>query len=336
MMAGIIQISRTALEDCLRSFPVPRLRLQGDLSASDCYVVSAIDGCYELCIAPMESAVLRQTTADWAAASGFRRVQRPLQNLYDERLVPIQEGRVAYLTRAWPGLGLAVTPDDVRLAAENLAFLHSALDGAGARLESLSTRRPRYGAWLSQFQHGLDFLERTRVHLLGREDLRRDQLQLDWLARWQDLAEQAVERLRQVGYRELAETARQKKSVAWNGYHLNSLRRLPDGQVATLLTADPVLDDALYDLACLCRDVAEAGHAEGVADALTWYHGIHPLSREQAEMVRAFAAYPHLGVRMAKTWSQAGKPEPESTVSWRKAAESHHDCAQCLLAGESM
>ncbi|WP_067933029.1 hypothetical protein [Alicyclobacillus kakegawensis] len=318
---------------CLRSFALPKARLAANTVEANgpCPVVAA-DGRYQLWMAAKEVAGLRMAVADYAARHGFRGVPRPLCNLYDERLVPVDERTVAYITRDWDAPTLEVTPSDVRDAAQNLAHLHAALSGLGEALGHPAVLQQRYGTWAARFRRGVDALARVRVQLLASDTVTHKRLRSDWLARWTDLAERAVERLPRMGYGDVAERARRERSVAWNGYRLATLGRLADGRIVTRIVANPVADDALYDLACLCRDIAESGHADGVEDALAGYHAIRPLSPEQAGLVRAFAAYPHRGVATALEWlAEPGRADDEA-LSWRRTAEAHHNCAVRLLA----
>ncbi|WP_067926539.1 hypothetical protein [Alicyclobacillus shizuokensis] len=320
---------------CLHSFAFPKARLVANtVETSGPCSVAAADGRYQLWTAAKEVAGLRMAVADYAARHGFRRVPRPLSNLYHERLIPVDERTVAYITLDWDAPALEVTPTDVRDAAQNLAHLHAALSGLGETLGQPAVLRQRYGTWASRFRRGVDALARVRVQLLASDTVTRKRLRSDWLTRWTDLAEQALERLPRMGYDDVAERARRERSVAWNGYRLATLGRLADGRIFTRVVADPVGDDALYDLACLCRDIAESGHADGVEDALAGYHAIRPLSPEQAGLVRAFAVYPHRGIATALGWlSQPGHADDED-LSWRRTAEAHHNCALRLLAND--
>jgi hypothetical protein len=328
----------TSLAAYLASYGIPGARLGDPATASARrYAIAAADGQYELCVVPAASAQLRLAVADHVAMSGFRRVQRPLQNLYQQRTLSLTEDTVMYVTRDWPEAGLSVSPVDVRRAAENLAQLHRALAGGAVSVAAeLVSGRERYGTWERQFRQGAGAFARERVHLLAIPEGADRRLRLDWLSRWEELAERATERLAASGYADFAARAREQREVAWNGYRLGTLCSLRDGRVATRLTADPVFDDSLYDLASLCREIAEAGHADGVRDAIDWYSQIRPLAPEQVWLVQSFAAYPHQALMQLRSWRKAGQGEVSEALAeapWRRPAELQFSAAEELLAG---
>lgn len=298
-----------------------------------------IDGggrCYEARRLSAAAARWRTAVTDVCAERGFRRTQRPLATLYLERWVRMADGSAFMLVDVFMGSPLQPMPDDVDAAARNLARLHRALDGAGAHpdLSDLPTRR---GNWLDRLRAGRDALAAERLLAGDRPGAvpvsgpaTGGRTWAVWLDRWAETADRAVAALERAGYGERAGEAARRREIAWNGYRLQTLVRTPGGRIATVQWADPVADARLFDLATLCHEVCLAGHASGVAEALSAYRAEAALDADEADMVRAFAAFPHHAVQWLRTW-RAARGATGLPSGWERVAARHDQAAQSLL-----
>jgi Ser/Thr protein kinase RdoA (MazF antagonist) len=302
-----------------------------------------IDGggrCYEARRLGDAAARWRTAVTDVCAGRGFRRTQRPLATLYLERWVRLADGSAVLLVDVFAGHPLEPVPQDVDAAARNLGRLHRALDGAGAHpdLHDLPARR---GSWVDHLRAGRDALAAERLLAGDRSEPARatgpltgpatgGRTWMAWLDRWAETADRAVAALERSGYAERAGEAARRREIAWNGYRLQNLVRTRGGRIATLQLVDPVADARLFDLATLCHEVCLGGHAGGVAEALSAYRAEAPLDADEADMVRAFAAFPHHAVQWLRTW-RAARGATGLPPGWERMAARHQQAAGALL-----
>lgn len=291
-------------------------------------------GSYEARLATEAAANLRMWVTDYAAHRRFRNTQRFLRNLYFDRTVPVAPGTVFYLTDAWHAPSLQTTPSDVEAAVDNLVQLHGALHRVGNDTPLVAPEgAARYGTWTRALSTGADAFAAERVvgaaRMAAQGPVADDDTGAwrDWLSRWEQLARSSVASLERAGYRDLAAEAAGRKDIAWNGYGLRSLQRLANGRIMTTQPADPQWDDALYDLATLCREICAAGHAAGVVEAIGRYAALLPLTAEQRHMVRAFAAFPH----ESAAWVRFHRGMPAAVPDWRERAARQFRAATALL-----
>jgi hypothetical protein len=286
---------------------------------------------YNVRVLPLDQAQARLTVADEAAAGGLMRVERPLKNRFAERIPLFDEERGLLVSPHWDGEPLAVTPSDVHAAGTTLARLHAAMSDGGATTavtQPVSSVKERYGTWQTALARALQLFE-TELSLAA------SRLRGDDTVRWQDAlkgfitaSENALEQLEGAQYRACSEAAQEAGKMAWNGLRLNQFTRLPSGAIAVSQSQTPVRDAALYDLACLARDIAEAGYAAGVEDLLRAYGSQLPLFGHDSRIVRAYAAFPHLGIQMVR---QVQRQPSGNLDEWYKAAKRHQAASNTLL-----
>jgi hypothetical protein len=286
---------------------------------------------YNVRVLPLDQAQARLTVADEAAAGGLLRVERPLKNRFAERIPLFDDKRGLLVSPHWDGEPLAVTPADVHAAGTTLARLHAAMsDGAAttAVTRRVSSVKERYGTWQTALARALQLFE-TELSLTA------SRLRGDDAVRWQDAlkgfitaSENALAQLEGVQYQACSQAAQEAGTMAWNGLWLNQFTRLPSGAIAVSQSQTPVRDTALYDLACLARNIAEAGYAAGVEDLLRAYGSHRPLSSDDSRIVRAYAAFPHLGMQMVRHVQR----QPEGKLdAWYQAVKRHQAASNTLL-----
>jgi hypothetical protein len=306
------------------------------------YLLSGGSRAYEARIIPKSSAWIRREVSDFTANRRFRTTQRFIANKDQQRFVTVDSDRVFYVTDAWDGEPLDVTPQGVQDAVENLIRLHHALselnfqrlsDAANNANESgVSVPQARYGNWLSALKHASSQFATARLLLRSKGLSTSGDAKVwnDWLARWEAQANEAANALAESGYDDIAKQAKVNGEIAWNDYHPGQLRRLPDGRIATLQVKDPVFDNRLYDLASLCQSICSHGHADGVLNAVSQYKGAIKLSPEEQRAVIAYAAFPHHASGLLYQARKHGLDGLDS--NWRRRAELQHDAASRLLS----
>lgn len=257
---------------------------------------------YNVRVLPLSEAKVRMAIADHAAAGGCFRVERTLCNRFAQRVYPFDEFQGMTVSPHWSGEPLTVTPVDVCAAGATLARLHQALAAETLTLpeEQDVTVKTRYGTWKQS-------LERTMQLFQSEIPLSSTRLKQDQSARWRETLEgfaesaaRALRDLEEAGYEDWSASARRSGAMAWNGLRLQQFTRLPSGAIAVAQSRLPVRDDALYDLACVAQEITENGHPQGVADLVSAYQAVRPLSSEEQRIVRAFAAFPHYGLRLIR------------------------------------
>ena len=270
--------------------------------AKGAYRLEGATRTYDVRVVPHQDADQRIWAGDAAAAGGMMRVERALKNNYGERMVPFSDDDCLYVTAIWTGEALGVTPSGVKLAGTTLAQLHRALAEQVAKAESGSEMKlqNRYGSWPASFRRAREMFERERQSAKDRVDgnlLNRYQDVIDGLL---SSAEQSLDVMEANGYDALAEAAAERRETAWNGLTFAHLIRLPSGHVGVLQTQTPAADLCMYDLACLARQIVEAGYADGVEDLIDAYDAVRPLIQSEKNMVRAYAGFPHIGLQLVR------------------------------------
>lgn len=318
------------LKPCLELYPIHVIRVQP--LAPGRFRVDSSDRSYEGRLVSAASASVRQGLSDYVAQRSFRSTQRFLLNMYHDRVVPLADGDVFYLTDAWQSPSLQVTHDDVRLAVQNLVSLHQAMTGfLNVQDEPVRPVRKRYGTWQGTFEQGAQWIATERILAKSKRGTPGGMEWFDWVSRWEEQAQSAVTSLQDAGYRHLAEASEDNRDLAWNDYRLGNLVQRTAGKLATLQTQDPVGDSSMYDLASVCQEICAAGHADGVEEAIAQYHAERPLSAEQKQVVRSFAAYPHHALTTLRK-VRMDKAVENADFAWRKTAEHHWGAARALLA----
>ncbi|MBX5436577.1 MAG: hypothetical protein IRZ33_05095 [Alicyclobacillaceae bacterium] len=326
---GIADGLAQRVDSCLREYGVAVHRW---VATSPLHVyVSGPRGWYEGRFAQASSAVRRMLVGDHAARRGFRRTQRFLLTFHHERMVPTGNGWVFYLTRAWAGRPLEVTPADVADATDNLVQLHRALDGVADLIRAAGSPMPPRADWAEAFRRGRDAFAAERA-LLGQSAS--GSAVADWLGRWAEAAEAACTALHAAGYRDWLRNGG-TGAVAWGDYRLAHLRRTRNGRLATLQVGDPVADDPLLDLACLCAEIVQEGHAAGVPETVARYRTQRGISPEAEEFVWAFAAYPHAPLRWLRRCRAEGRPLTADQVDWRRAENAWRGAVDLLKRNPS-
>lgn len=311
---------------CLESYRLKVVRLTplSDFHA----LVDTTERSYEAHLSTPSSAAWRMWVGDYAARHRVRALQRFVQNLYDERFVPVGT-RTFYITNAVPGDMLTITPDDIDDAARWLANLHSGLEGAAAG-RNAAAPKPRYGAWQGALTAGR--AELASVGSQRQVGAAASTIEAQWGDRWRSLADAVIGQLDAGSYAQAAQAAARKTEVAWNGFRLNRLRRAPTGRVSGQQLSDPVLDNSVYDLATLCQEVCEAGQADGVEEAIEVYAQVRPLTAAERRSVVAYAAFPHVALATVRQLRQRqGEQDDGLYEELLKRSEQHYRAAQRLL-----
>jgi hypothetical protein len=291
-------------------------------------------------ITARNSASVRQRVGDYVAAHGFRRVERFIKNMFSERMVSIEDGQgMFYLTDYFTGRTLETVKVDLKLAVENLAELHTALDGcAKATGVTALAQRARYGTWTQAFQKGFDRLGVERLLLSTKSDHALPDGALPWLEQWEIFARHALTGLDDANYPAISKSAAERFEVAWNGYRLDDLVLQTNNTVATRQRLDPVLDNQLYDLAALVLQICEAGDPDGAMEAIELYSKLRPLTAGEKHIVYSFAIYPHFGQRLVRELRSAhttGRAHRIEEIDGWLQAERHLNSANKLLAMRS-
>jgi hypothetical protein len=306
------------------------------------YLLSGGGRSYEARVTPKSSAWIRREVSDFTANRRFRTTQRFIMNKDRQRFVTVDADRVFYVTDAWEGEPLDVSPQGVQGAVENLIRLHQALSDLTYQTLSdtaqksndagISMPQSRYGSWFDALQHAASQFATARLLLRSKGLTTADaRVWYDWLSRWEGQAHEAANALAACGYDDIAKRAKDNGELAWNDYHPGQLRRLPDGRIATLQVKDPVIDNRLYDLASLCQSICSHGHADGVLDAVSKYTAAVKLSPEERRAVMAYAAFPHHASGLLHQARKHGLDGLDS--NWRRRAELQYDAATRLLSG---
>ncbi|QQE77020.1 hypothetical protein [Alicyclobacillus sp. SO9] len=286
-------------------------------------------GRFEAVLASVNEAAVKRTAGDLLAHQGQRLVQRHLKNVYQERARRVNEGRVMYVSNVFEGRPLQVTPYDVLQAGENLGLLHTALAEGRAELQPYrNVMHNRLGSWIESLKSAQELFVTERT--FARDRVRRQDTKAwsDLVDSWIDVSGRAVELLEKQGYNEWS--ASKPGGIAWNGYRLSSLLRLPDGRMAVNQVSAPVRDTPLYDLASLCLDVSESGHVDGVMEAMDAYALHQPIDEDEKTMVLAFVAFPHQGLRMLHG-VRTGRVNLSSDSAWKRRMEQQKSVSNRLL-----
>jgi hypothetical protein len=320
------------LKPCLEQYPIDVVRVHP--VAPGRFRVDSSTRTFEGRVVSHDSAIVRQSLCDYLAQRKFRSTQRPLLNLYHDRLIVVDDVQSFHLTDGWYAPALQVTHDDLLLAVRNLAFLHNAISDYGKRVGSTGVPvKKRTGMWEKTLEQGMQWIATERVLADSKRQQPDGAQWYDWLSRWQEQAQQSLDALRRGGYSLIVEASRNNDEMAWNGYRLENLIQRPSGKVVTLQIQDPVFDSTIYDLATLCQEVCEAGHADGVEEAISIYADERPLCLEEKQVIRSFAAFPHYALTTLRKVRMDKEPVKGDGV-WQQSAMRQWSAAKALLSGK--
>lgn len=286
-------------------------------------------GHFEAAVTSPEQEMARRVVADWAAEQGVRRITRHLRNMYNERWRTVESNSVLYLAHLWTGRNLVVNAEDMAAAGEQLANLHTALDGCESALATTEIAlENRHGRWL-------DILGRARKKIsetqFAKSDVNDREVSLleSWRQRWDALAVRVLRQLESDGYEDWAQPAKAKNSVAWNGYRLGHIVRLQDGGLAVNQPLPPVRDTPFYDLAALCVDAANEGEPRDVFEIVETYDLHRNLTAQDRCLVVSFAAFPHRALAILETLQRKKRKSIEE-VEWRRVERQFATAEQLL------
>ncbi|GIM44628.1 hypothetical protein DNHGIG_01770 [Collibacillus ludicampi] len=255
----------------------------------------------------MEAVQLRFAVTEHLANHCFRRIPRFIRTLHGDPYVRSGE-RVYTLTDEWAGRQPEYITSDLRLAAVNLAELHSALCAGDLNMDRCIPQR--HGTWAQAFKRCRDHVASivSSWNSIGnRDDFQEVFLNYaPWLS---EVMDESIETLEKGGYDAVAREHQERNSICFGEYRLEHLRITGEGKVATLSFDTIAGDMPLYDVARFCHILLEEGKGVFIPSVLSNYEEVRKLDEEEKAIVKGYLSFPHSVYRIITAYLQLSRPQ---------------------------